>query len=218
MRKSKRRINITSYIIEHIRKNVNEYIIMIGLFFIGCLIGVIIINNMDNTQKQSISQYITQYSSQINNNINYINMLLIDCKNNLIMCVILWICATIVIGIPIIYINMIYRGLCIGYTIAATIGTFGTIKGSIFSICAMLLHNIIIIPCILILSINSIHVYRKVIKDKQRNNIKQELLKHAIITTIIFLILSLSSFIKVFISFNLLSGYISISRINRAVI
>lgn len=114
MRRSKRKTGISSYIIGHIKNNINEYIVLIGLLIIGCLLGVVMVNNMNSMQKENISQYINEYAGDIkDSNIDYIQILKNECKDNFIICLILWLSGTIIIGIPIIYIFILFRGLCL---------------------------------------------------------------------------------------------------------
>ena len=75
----------------------------------------------------------------------------------------LWFLGSTVIGFPLIYVVVGYKGYCIGYTISSVIATVGTGKGIIFIIATMLIQNIIYIPTILTLSVSGIKLYRLII-------------------------------------------------------
>lgn len=74
----------------------------------------------------------------------------------------------------------------------------------IFIITSLLFQNIIFIPSILFLAVSGMKLYKSIIKDKRRENIKMEITRHTIFCGFILLMLELSAFIEVYISTNLL--------------
>lgn len=51
-------------------------------------------------------------------------------------------------------------------------------------------------------------LYKSIMKDKRRENIKLEIIRHTIISIILFALLVLASFIEVYVSANLLTACI----------
>ena len=96
---------------------------------------------------------------------------------NLILGVVIWFFGTTVIGIPIVFGLVLYRGFCLGYTISTTILVLGLTKGLTFSIIALLIQNILFIPAILALAVSGFKLYKSIIKDKRKENIKLEILR-----------------------------------------
>lgn len=74
----------------------------------------------------------------------------------------------------------------------------------IFIITSLLFQNILFIPCIIVLAVSGMKLYKSIIKDKRRENIKIEITRHTIFCGIILLMLEVSAFIEVYISTNLL--------------
>ena len=137
------------------------------------------------------------------------NTLLIDSIiNNVSIAILLWFLGSTVIGVPLIYLVIGYKGYCIGFTISAIIATIGTGKGILFITGAMLLQNIIYIPCILTLATSGIKLYKLIMEDRRRENVKLQILKHTIFSVFILLVLVLSSFVETFISGNLITALI----------
>ena len=59
--------NFKKTIKEHIARNIKIYTILILIFFIGLIIGIIIVNNSNETQKTEISNYINTFITNLKN-------------------------------------------------------------------------------------------------------------------------------------------------------
>ena len=108
-----------------------------------------------------------------------------------------------IIGIPALYFNVGYKGFNIGYTIAALSATFGFSKGLIFSLSLLLLSKMIEIPTIFFLSISGIKMYKNIIKDRSKENIKYAVTRYIINIVIAFILLVFSALIETYLSSNL---------------
>lgn len=196
-------------IFEHVRDNIKEYFIITLIFIIGIVLGVILINNLAQSQQEEISLYINNFINDVkeNKSINTGNLLRKTLVNNITLAVTLWFVSSTVIGIPIVYAIIIFRGFCLGYTISSIIATVGTMKGVLFSIFGVLLQNIIFIPGIFILAVSGIKLYKSIIKDKRKENIKVEIIKFTLIALFIIIALIFSSIIETYVSANMLMLY-----------
>ena len=87
--------------------------------------------------------------------------------------------------------------------------TFGIGKGAIFATCSLLMQNIIFIPALLALAVTGIKVYKSIIKDKRRENIKFEIIRHTLFSVIILILLVISAVVETYISPNLLKMVIN---------
>lgn len=135
-------------------------------------------------------------------------MLKEDMKNNLILGIIIWVAGSTVIGIPIVYGIVGYKGFCLGYTISSFIITLGTKDGTILSIMGLLMQNIIFIPSIILIASSGIKLYKSIIKDRKRDSIRVGIYKHSMISVLGLIGILLSSLLKVFISTNMLTFFI----------
>ena len=64
MRSTSRKSNthvIRNTIFEYIKENLRSYLILIIIFFIGLLLGVVFINNINEVQSKQISEYISNF-------------------------------------------------------------------------------------------------------------------------------------------------------------
>lgn len=208
MRKQeKRQIRTLKNIVkEHVYINLKQYLIVSVLFIIGVIIAVIFINNDNNTGNSQIRNNITTFIECLKTDyqVDKVKLLKELIINNIFTAFILWFMGCVVIGIPIVYGIIVYRGFSLGYTISTIILTLGTWKGIMFSLITLLLQNLIIIPCIFAISVSGTKLYKVILKDKRKENIKIEIIRHTIFSLIVLCFLILSSFIEVYISDTLL--------------
>lgn len=199
----KRKVHIMDILKTHITNNLKEYIIVLLIFLIGIFLGVMFINNAKEAQQNEIQNYINTYIENCKNgDIESSNGLIINIKENIILACLLWFAGTTIICMPIVLGIVMFRGFCLGYTISATISTIGLGKGILFILTSLLLQNILFIPAILMLGVSGIKLYRSIMKDKRKENIKIEILRHTAISGIALVILIVSAFIEVQVSYN----------------
>lgn len=197
---------IAKLIEEHISKNIKTYIILFIIFFIGLILGIILVNNLDESQETEINEYIGNFVQDIKNDskIDYFKLLKTSFSNNIITAIIIWFMGSTVIGIPIVYGEIGYKGFCLGYTISSIAMVLGTGKGLLFVLTSMLFNNIIYIPSIFVLATSGINLYKSIIKDRRRENIKIEIIRHTILSIFILMVLAVASLVETYISANLL--------------
>lgn len=204
----KRKNEIFYAIKEDIFNNAKSYFIVIIIFVVGMFLGVFFVNQLEN--KEGIETYLKTYideTKQIQNG-DYLGELQETIKNNIILVFWLWFAGTTIIGIPLVLGIIFGRGFCFGYTISSCIYVLGKIKGIIFILITMLLQNIIFIPAIMILGVSSIKLYKSIIKDRRKENIKFSILKHSIISILIVMALIIAAIIKIGISYRLIINLI----------
>lgn len=202
--------NFKKVIEEHVTKNIKLYTILIIIFLLGLIIGIIVVNNSQDMQKAEINNYINTFITDLKNGakLDYFKLLKTSFGNNFTAVLILWFMSSTVIGIPLVYGIIGYKGFCLGYTISSIVAAVGTGKGILFVLTSMLLHNIIFIPCILLLAVSGINLYKSIIKDRRRENIKLEIIRHTIFSLIILAVLLFASLIETYVSSNLLISII----------
>ncbi len=201
----KKNSKLMNAIIQHVRDNIKAYLFTACILLIGITLGVVFINNIQETQSQEIQNYINEFITTIKDgsSIDSGKLLQNSIKNNLLLAFIMWFTGSTVIGIPIVLGIVMYRGFCIGYTVSALIAILGTGKGTLFFATYMLLQNLILIPCILALAVSGIKLYKSIVKDKRKENIKGEIIRHTLFSFIILGFLIIASLLETYISSNL---------------
>lgn len=204
----KKNNEILSAVKNDIVNNAKSYFIIVVIFSVGIFLGVLFINQTED--KNEIEKYINTYIDETKSlqNGNYLGELQKDIKSNILLVMLLWFAGTTIIGIPIAFGIIIFRGFCLGYTISSCVYILGKIKGILFIIMSIFLQNVIFIPSIMILGVSSVKLYTSIIKDRRKENIKISILRHTFISLIIMILLIMSSIIKIEVSYRLIVNLI----------
>lgn len=197
-------------LIDYIKKNNKEYAFIILLFLIGVFIGVLTINYSSEEQISEIIKYINEFIARVKDieRVNNLQLTIHSIKKNLIFATIIWSAGTTIIGIPIVLIFILIRGMILGFTISSITITLGTVKGILFCMLALVLHNLVYIPALLTIGVSSIKLYRTIIKEKGKDSIKIGIIRHMIISTIMIVLLVLSAIIENYITLKILKKII----------
>ena len=131
-------------------------------------------------------------------------------NKNLSLALLLWFAGLTVVGIFALYGGICFKGFCLGYTISSIIATLGIKNGTIFIMSSMLLQNIIYIPAIFAIAISGIRLYKSIMKDKRRDNIKLEIFRHTCFSAIVCIMIFIASLVETYISTNILMSTINI--------
>lgn len=206
MKKLKKITNWKTTIINFLKNNSKEYLLVIIIFIIGMFIGVMLVNNTSVENQQIIENYILNFIEKFKSiaNLDKLNLLTTSIKDNIILAIALWIAGTTIIGMPIVFGIILFRGFCFGYTVAAVTFTLGLGKGIFFCILSLFLQNIFFILAILTIGVSSIKLYKSIIADRRKENIKIEIVRHTVISLLMLVVLIFSSFIENRVSVNLL--------------
>lgn len=196
---------IKNVILGYINENIKIYAIVTLMFLIGWVIGIIFVNNSQEVQQEQINGYINTFIQGIKSDaeISKPEILKNSILSNLGITVLLWFLGSTVIGMPLIYIVILYKGYSIGCTISAIVASLGTGKGIVFILSTMLLQSIIYIPCLLSLAVSGVKLYKQIMEDRRTENIKIQILRHSIFCVFIFLMLVIAALIETYISTNI---------------
>lgn len=169
------------------------------------LFGVLFINNVSNGESEEISTYINDFitKSKDDASVDYTNLFINSVKNNLSLAILLWFAGLTLIGIFVVYAVVCIRGFTLGFSISSIIATLGAKQGAIFIFSSMLIQNIVFIPILFALAISGIRLYKSIMKEKTRENIKLEILRHTIFSAMLSLALILASFLETYVSTNI---------------
>ena len=190
---------------KHIKENIKEYFIFALILIIGLFIGTLILNNSGTAQREEISNFLNGFNTQIKDGsrVEYTSMLFEILKKDILQVALITFLSVSIIGVPAIYLIIGYKGFSLGYTISAISVTFGAGKGLLFCLSLMFLSKIIEIPAIFFISISGIKMYKTIIKDKSRENIKYAVRKYISNLLIALIMFVISALVETYISSNL---------------
>ena len=157
MRRNKR-LKIWDTIGNHVVNNKKEYILVTLIFLVGIFLGVMFINNSKESQLSEISSYLNNFIDKLKNTEKLETMAILKTTllENIMLAVTLWFFGTTVIGIPIVFGIIMYRGFCLGYSIATIISVIGVGKGILFILITLVLQNILFIPALIAIGVSRI--------------------------------------------------------------
>lgn len=198
--------NMKETIKKHILNNKKEYIIVTLLFIIGIFLGVLFVNNINESQETEVTDYLNNFIEKMKSieSLDNISLLKTSAIQNVFFAMILWFFGTTVIGIPVVFGIVFYRGFCFGYTISVCVAIMGISKGLLFVLINLLLPSLLIIPAILAIAVSGFKLYKSIVKDNRKENIKLEIVRHTVFSLIMLCVMLFASLIEVFISTNLL--------------
>ena len=140
--KKNKPIKVLEMLKEHVNNNKKEYLLITLLFIIGIFLGVLFVNNIQETQKSEMTTYLNNYIGKMKDieTLNHAELLKSSIGQNIVLAITLWFFGTTVIGIPVVFGMIIYRGFCLGYTIAVCIMALGLPQGILFVFILLLWH------------------------------------------------------------------------------
>ena len=193
-----------------IKENYKEYALTTIIFIIGLFIGIMLVNNCNEEQMQEFGSYIGDFITKFKSEseINTGELIGMSMRNNFLLAFAIWIAGTTVIGLPIVLIVILYRGLSLGLTVAIFSYSLGKFNGILFCIISMLLQNIIFIPALLTLGVSSIKLYKSIIRNRDRENIKTKIIRHSVISGLMVVALMISSIVENMVSLSFLKNFI----------
>lgn len=94
-----KRLNIRNTVYQHITNNSKEYILVTLIFLVGIFLGVMFINNTQESQMSEITSYLNNFVDKLKNTekLNNIELLKTTIIENIILAVTLWFFGTTVI-------------------------------------------------------------------------------------------------------------------------
>ncbi len=206
MKKIKIPSGVKNTIYQYVSNNLKEYILVLVIFLVGIFVGVMFINNSSEEQTSTVVEYVNEFIQKfkVTENLDKQSLIATSIKENITLAIIIWLAGTTIIGMPIVLGIILFRGFCLGYTVSAITLAIGTGKGLMFCVLMLVVQNIIFIPALLTMGVCGIKLYKSIINDRRKENIKIEIVRHTIISALMMGILILSSILECEISFRII--------------
>lgn len=197
-------------IIEHISKSKKQYAIIFSVLFIGIAIGVVYVNNLNQAKLENTSKYITEFIEKykVIEKVEVGELFKITILKNCLIGILIWFFGTTVIGLPVVFGIVLYKGFSLGHTISVITISLGTTKSIFFVILSLLLQNIFVLPGILGISVSCMKLYSSIIKDRRTKNIRLEVIRHTIFSLAMLILLIFGAVLESFVSSNLLKFFV----------
>jgi stage II sporulation protein M len=198
----------------HFRDNLGIYFFIAILFVIGVIFGALAVKALNEQQKLDLVQYLKILFNEVSReqNLPGHEVARQAVTNNIKIGAMVWVLGLTVIGIPVILIIAFTRGFVLGFTVGFLVYEMAW-RGIIFSILAVLPHNLIAIPIVIILCVTgvsfSLNLARNKIFKKHPTKIAPQFWGYTLFFLIMTAILAGSGLIEAYITpvfMRLLSG------------
>lgn len=132
----RKRLNLKDFVLKNIYDNLKSYVVVTIILIIGIVAGVIFINNTTQEQGTEIQSYINNFVEQLKQNyqIDKGELLKNSLWDNIFLVISMWFIGSTVIGIPIVFGIVLFRGFCLGYAVSSVIRSIRSTKRSNISV------------------------------------------------------------------------------------
>jgi len=190
--------------------HINLYICLIILFLIGIVIGAVHSGFVKDENLIESFHYITDFMNALKTKQIDVDILFREFLwNNLKPGFFIWILGLVILGIPLIFLYILLEGYSLGFALALVIKGLGGSKGVLLISTAILPQEIIIVPVLLTLSVNSILFAKAIWQKKERNtNIKFDIYRYIFLFIVAIAMLVAISMIQTYIQMPLVKNFI----------
>ena len=195
--------NFPRILLDYIRQNFLLYVLLSLFFIAGIIMGSIAINMVSDGQLTSIISFIDSFFSNVNNiTFDASTLFYMSLSNNFKTALVIVILGITVVGAPLIFGFVFFRGFALGFTVGFFIGEMG-IKGVVFSLLSILPQNLIIVPSILSIGVAGIAFSITIFKNRGKlypGDYSQIISSYLIFNSFFCVLLVMSSLIEGYIS------------------
>ncbi|MBE5813372.1 MAG: stage II sporulation protein M [Clostridiales bacterium] len=204
VRTNRVRIKQGNILTRHIVEHKSIYIILFLLFVIGFIIGGVNAAFVGEEIKTESQNYILEFVESLKTQEIDSNILLKESmRANIKPIVYIMLFGLVIIGIPFIFIYIGVYSYSIGFTVTSILLSLGTSKGLSFIFTLMIPQEIVLIPTIMIISVNAI-LFSKITLNLRNINLKTELIKYTGIFIIGLLVSMGISLFETYVGSNLI--------------
>jgi len=182
-----------NFLKKFISDNLGKIIVFLSIFLLSSICGIIYFKYIDIYSKNYLTTYMNDINTKLLNNeytINNMQIIYLTIINIFKNILIIYILGCSVIFAKLNYIFFAYKGFSIGISVSSVIYLLGRLKGTIYSLLAIFLPNILIILVFILLSVLWINFSNMIIKNKSLYKLKEYIYRNTVITLItMFLII-----------------------------
>jgi stage II sporulation protein M len=181
----------------HVKKHPKVYIFTFSIFIIGILMGHFTINGLLLEQKQELQNYIQGFMKIFDiEKVDNIEVFNVSLFREVKQVVVLWALGASIIGIPLIFMIVFFRGFTLGFTLGIIGSALGS-KGLFTILSIILLKELLIVTVLMSLSVNGIVFSTDIIssllgKKFLLGNIKIKFLRYTIFAGIQLVVIGIA--------------------------
>lgn len=189
----------------HFKDNLVVYFFITILFISGVVFGALAVKALDEQRKLELIQYFKIFLNEFSKeqNLPGYEVARQAIGNNIKISVLAWFFGLTILGMPLILIIAFTRGFVLGFTVGFLVYEMAW-KGIVFSILAVLPHNLIAVPTIIILCVSglsfSLILLRNKIFRKTSLKIKPQFWRYTLLFLIMMVFLIAAGLVEAYIT------------------
>ncbi len=137
---------------QYIRDNLGINIFAVSFFLAGIVLGALLIRFLEIEHLQKLQGSMNVFLEDLKfyslGNLEPSQLLKASCRKNIFFLILIWFLGLFRLGYPLVFTTILFRGLALGFTAGFLVYRF-TLKGLLFSLAALLPHNIFLVPAFL---------------------------------------------------------------------
>ena len=186
---------------DYFRDRIFIFILVSVLFLMGAIFGILATGVLSSVQRENLLSYLDQglHGEIYTPNSVYARQTIVA---NIKIVFFLFFMGISEIGVPLALLLIFTRGFILGYSISFLLRTMG-FKGLVLILTGVLPHNLLIIPALFVMVIAIIDFAAALTKirfTKKPVVIGEEMVKCAILTVVVLVIMMLAGFVQGFIT------------------
>ena len=192
-------------IVRYLRANVMTYFFLILILVVGVVVGSLAVKILPEEQKTELISYLQvffqglaqQDGSSTDSAAMLASVLYRNCKTILII----WLLGFTIIGIPFVLFILFTRGFVIGFTVGFLINEY-ILKGMVFALTAVLPHNFLAVPAVLITAVSAASFSLMLVRRKKHGkvNLFYEAFSYSLLCVLMLVVMVTACFVEVYIS------------------
>jgi len=196
-------IEIREAVLQYIRNNLACYLLVALIFSGGIMAGALMVRVLPEAQAGELSGYLFHYFIDFSQEeLSQQLMLRESITNNLKYVLAIWLSGALIIGFPLIFIFLFIRGFILGFTVGFLVDQIA-FQGIVFAISAILPHNILLIPALMIAGVSATSYSLIIIKMRlkaQKYNVNTMFWNYSLLITLSILFVALAGLIEAYIT------------------
>jgi stage II sporulation protein M len=194
-------LRLREVVSDYLRERVFLLALVLILFLMGIIFGVLAASVLEKEQQRDLLSFVSQglHGEVLLQNSIYTRQTVLS---NLQTVFFLFFMGISVIGVPLALLLVFTRGFILGFSTGFLFQTMG-FKGLLLSITGVLPHNLIILPALFLMVIAIIDCAAALTKirfTKKQISIGEELLKCAIITVVVIVLMAIGGFVQGYVT------------------
>ncbi len=154
------------FIKKHVKEHLLLYILVLLCFLIGISVGAFTVKVINAHQKQELTAYLRGFFQMFEGSqLRGIDIFKESLRNNLQLLLFNWLLGVIIIGLPVVFVIIGFKGFVIGFTVGLLIEEFKLYGGLLF-LFSVLPQNIILIPVFIFGAVTSVGYSLQVARAK----------------------------------------------------